>query len=107
MLLKLPSRILANSMCTSRSIFVCSFALLAAACLYGQFESGTVLGTVHDPSGANVANASVTLENTKTAVVLTSKTDSNGNYEFVNVRLGSYHVRVESPGFQTTTTEKI
>ncbi len=104
MLLKLPSRILASSMYTSR-FFIPAFALLAAACLYGQFESGAILGTVHDPSGANVPNATVTLENTKTAVVLTSKTDSNGYYEFVNVRLGSYHVRVESAGFQTTTTE--
>jgi len=68
MLLKLPSRILASSMYSSR-FFIPVFALLAAVCLYGQFESGAILGTVHDPSGASVPNATVTLENTKTAVV--------------------------------------
>jgi len=104
MLLKLPPRILANSMCISRS-FLALFTLLGATCLYGQFDSGAVLGTVHDPSGASVANANVTLENTKTGVAVPAKTDGNGSYEFANVRLGSYHVRVESPGFQTTTTE--
>src|SRR6476661_8280698 len=104
MLLKLPPRILANSMCISRS-FLALFTLLGATCLYGQFDSGAILGTVHDPSGANVANANVILENTKTGVAVPAKTDANGNYEFANVRLGSYHVRVESPGFQTTTTE--
>jgi len=56
MLLKLPPRILANSMCISRS-FLALFTLLGATCLYGQFDSGAVLGTVHDPTGASIANA--------------------------------------------------
>ncbi|HZS54816.1 MAG TPA: TonB-dependent receptor, partial [Bryobacteraceae bacterium] len=76
-----------------------------AALMFAQFESGTVLGTVRDPSGGSVANAQVTLENTKTGVVLQSKTDQNGDYEFVNVRLGAYRVRVEAPGFQTANTD--
>ncbi len=73
--------------------------------LFGQFESGTVLGTVHDPSGANVVGANVTLDNTKTGVALQTKTDSNGDYEFVNARLGTYRVTVEAAGFQTATTD--
>ncbi|HEX4810921.1 MAG TPA: carboxypeptidase-like regulatory domain-containing protein, partial [Bryobacteraceae bacterium] len=36
---------------------------------FGQFESGTVLGSVHDPSGGSVGGAQVTLENTKTGVI--------------------------------------
>jgi hypothetical protein len=73
--------------------------------LFGQFESGTVLGTIHDPSGATMANVSVSLENTKTAVTLKAKTDNNGNYEFINVRLGSYRVTVVARGFETLTTD--
>jgi hypothetical protein len=68
-----------------------------------QFESGTVLGTVRDPSGGSVANAGVTLENVKTGVIFQTKTDASGNYEFPNERLGTYRVRVESPGFRTAT----
>lgn len=81
------------------SIFATSFAL------FGQFESGTVLGTIHDPSGANVVGANVTLDNTKTGVTLQTKTDTNGDYEFVNARLGTYRVTVEAPGFQTASTD--
>ncbi|HEY1948589.1 MAG TPA: TonB-dependent receptor [Bryobacteraceae bacterium] len=81
------------------------FSLLSGSLLFGQFESGTVLGTIHDPSGAAVGNAAISLENTKTAVTLTTKTDNNGNYEFINVRLGSYRVTAEAPGFQTSSTE--
>lgn len=88
-----------------RRISVVALCLLVSGTLsFGQFESGTVLGSVHDPSGGSVGNASVTLENTKTGVVQQSKTEENGDYEFVNVRLGTYRVRVESPGFQTSTT---
>jgi hypothetical protein len=73
--------------------------------LFGQFESATVLGTIRDPSGAAVSNASVNLENVKTGVKLQIKTDSVGNYEFVNQHIGSYRVQVEATGFRTSVTE--
>src|ERR1700760_2771886 len=79
--------------------------LLSGSRLFGQFESATVLGTIHDPSGAAVSNAAITLENTKTAVKLEAKTDNNGNYEFINVRLGSYRITAEAAGFQTSSTD--
>ncbi|HEY3937004.1 MAG TPA: TonB-dependent receptor [Bryobacteraceae bacterium] len=91
--------------CRSRSVCLFFLAALSGAGLFAQFESGTVLGTIHDPSGANVANATVSVEDTKTSVTKSSKTDSNGNYEFINIPLGSYRVRVEASGFQTATTE--
>jgi hypothetical protein len=84
-----------------RALYVC----LAAVPLVAQFESGTVLGTVHDPSNALVAKAKVTLTNLRTGISVETVTDTNGNYEFVNQRLGSYRVRVAEAGFQTAETE--
>jgi hypothetical protein len=84
-----------------RALYVC----LAAVPLVAQFESGTVLGTVHDPSNALVARAKVTLTNVRTGISVETVTDTNGNYEFVNQRLGSYRVRVAEAGFQTAETE--
>jgi hypothetical protein len=84
-----------------RILFVC----LTAAGLFAQFESGTVLGTIHDPSSALVAKATVTLINVRTGISVETVTDANGNYEFVNQRLGSYKIRVAQPGFQTSETE--
>jgi hypothetical protein len=83
----------------------CFFVIGSPSLLLSQFESGTVLGTVHDPSGATVSNAAVTLENTRTGVTVQTKTESSGDYSFVNVRLSTYRIRVEAPGFQTSTTE--
>jgi hypothetical protein len=47
--------------------------------------SGSVVGTVIDPSGAAVPNASVQLTNVGTNASLTATTNSAGEYTFVNV----------------------
>jgi Carboxypeptidase regulatory-like domain/TonB dependent receptor/TonB-dependent Receptor Plug Domain len=78
---------------------------LAAIAVFAQFESGTVLGTIHDPSNALVSKATVTLVNVKTSISVDAVTDANGNYEFVNQRVGTYRIRVAHPGFQTAETE--
>ncbi len=88
-----------------KTLVVCLCLLWQVTLLKAQFESGTVLGTVRDPSGGTVPNASVTLQNVKTGVSLQTQTDANGNYQFVNQRLGTYSARVETTGFQTATAE--
>jgi hypothetical protein len=84
---------------------VSTLLLLSAISALAQFESATVLGTVTDPSSAPVAGASVTLTNVRTGISIKSKTDSSGNYLFVNQRLGSYRVHVEMTGFKTADTD--
>jgi Carboxypeptidase regulatory-like domain/TonB dependent receptor/TonB-dependent Receptor Plug Domain len=75
------------------------FVLSAALC-QAQFESGSVLGTITDPSGNAVANASITLTNVRTNTSQKTKSDNTGNFLFVNQRLGSYRVRAELSGFK-------
>ena len=75
-----------------------------AAMALAQFESGTVLGTITDPANSPISGASVTLTNVRTGVALNAKTDSSGNYLFVNQRLGSYRVRAEMAGFKVSET---
>ncbi len=48
-------------------------------------------------------NASVTLLDVQTGVNYQTRSDANGNYEFVNEHPGTYRVRVEAPGFETAT----
>lgn len=82
-------------------------ALCAASAIvaFAQFESATVLGTVTDPSNLPISGASVTLTNFRTGVSVKSKTDSSGNYQFVNQRLATYRVHVEMTGFKAEDTE--
>src|SRR6266581_282920 len=57
-------------------------ALLAALPAFSQAITAKVSGTVADPSGAVVPNASVTIRNQQTSQARSAKTDGSGGYEF-------------------------
>ena len=58
-----------------------------------------ISGTVLDPSGAVVANASVEIHNAVSGFDRTTTTDSNGNFSFPNVPFNPYHMTVTAAGF--------
>ena len=64
--------------------------------------TGTVIGTVTDPSGAAVTDAAVVLRNKGTNSQATQKTNSAGQYTFVNVTPGEYQLTVKKDGFRTS-----
>ena len=71
-------------------MMVLSMALIPAAIAFAQFDAATVLGAVRDSSGAVVPGATVTLKNTATGIAATTTSDQDGNYQFLNVRVGTY-----------------
>jgi len=74
-----------------------------AALLQAQVDTGSITGTITDPSGAVVSGAKVTLVNQGTGASLTTTTTSDGVYKFSPVRVGTYKLDATSQGFQTTT----
>ena len=76
------------------------FAVLLATTLQAQVDTGTILGTVHDNTGAVVPGASVTIHNEGTSLSQTTKTSGNGTYVFLSLRIGKYSVEAENPGFK-------
>ena len=68
-------------------------------------NSGTILGTVQDPTGAVVPGAAVTILNPVTRYTRTATTDSAGHYRFENLPFNSYHLTVASTGFSTLATD--
>ena len=58
-------------------------------------------GTVRDPTGAVVPQATVTLTNAKTGFKQESRSNSAGTYSLVNISPGSYVVTVSRDGFST------
>ena len=78
---------------------------LALTCLFipraalAQFDAATVLGTVADATGAVVPGATVTLTNVETGITATTAIDRAGNFQFLNVRVGTYSLRGELQGF--------
>jgi hypothetical protein len=76
---------------------------LSGLSLLGQ-TLGEISGTVVDPSGAGVPNSTVNLTNTATNTSRTEQTNEQGLYTFPSVPPGTYNVKVEHPGFKTTTS---
>jgi hypothetical protein len=75
-------------------------ALLPLSWAWAQFDTGTILGTVRDSSGAIVAGASVAVINEGTAARQAMKTTDSGTYTFSPLKIGKYTIEVEHPGFQ-------
>ena len=87
-----------------------SCAVILAACLLlaspiahaqGVGASGTVGGTITDPTGAVVPKGAVTAQDASRGIRLTSDVDSNGQYRFSNLPPGTYDLTAQVPGFQT------
>jgi hypothetical protein len=62
--------------------------------------TGTILGTVTDPSGAVVPNAKITVTNTATKVSFQTVTNSAGDFNAPALNPGTYTVSSEARGFQ-------
>lgn len=75
--------------------------LLSAALVQAQVDTGSITGTVTDPSGAVVSGAKVTMTNEGTGASLSTTTGSDGIYNFSPVRIGSYKLEASAPGFKT------
>ena len=78
-------------------------ALLSSMAVAQNLTNGAVSGTVTDPTGAVIANATVTLKNRATGALQTTHTNTTGYYTFPFVSPGDYAVAVTSSGFQTVT----
>src|ERR1700722_2933790 len=78
------------------------FCLLALTSLaFGQGGTGTITGTVTDPTGLAVAGANVEAKNIETGVVYAGASTAAGNYAIANVPVGTYELTVKVPGFKT------
>src|SRR6476469_578539 len=90
-----------------RSLARSALTAVAAVCLcvsattaFAQVDTGTVLGTIKDGSGAVVSGAKVTLTHEGQSFTLTRMSRPDGTYIFTPIRTGTYVLEVESPGFK-------
>src|SRR5579864_3752628 len=76
-------------------VFFCLAFILQA-----QVDTGTILGTVTDASGAVIPGAKVTIRNEGTSFTQSTTTSASGTYVFTPLRIGTYTVEVEKEGFK-------
>ena len=84
----------------SAIFFPVAFLLQLAALTFAQSgNSGSISGTVADPSGALVPNAAVEITNPVSQYARTAITDKTGKFTFPNVPFNTYHFTATAPGF--------
>ena len=90
-------------------LLVFSILLFCGLCtpLFGQAVSGTILGTVTDPTGATVPNAQVTIVLTGQSVAHSVVTNESGNFTQPDLPPGTYTVTIVAPGFKKDQRENI
>ena len=84
-------------------VFACALAcfLFQGNVVHAQTVS-SITGTITDSSGAVVANATVTVSNDATGVKKTVTSNSAGTYTVTDLLPGTYTVKVEDSGFQSS-----
>ncbi len=82
--------------CSAWSALFVAFALAAVA----QSVSSSLVGTVHDPSGAPVAGAQVMLVSEGTDAVFDTTTNSEGLFRFPVLPAGRYSLTIKTNGFK-------
>jgi len=82
--------------------------LCVSATIYAQGTNlGTLRGTVTDPNGAVIPNASVKITDQTTGLSRDLTTDSEGNYEAAALKAGTYKISISATGFKTTEVDAV
>src|SRR5437016_1974781 len=89
-----------------RTILVLILSVLLAALLNAQ-DTTSLSGSVTDPSGAGVPNATLTLINNDTSARREIRADTEGRYSFQQVQPGHYHVLAKAAGFSDVIVNDI
>lgn len=90
-----------------KALLVLTIVAVVVVPVLAQRFSGDLRGTVTDQSGAVVAGAKVTLTNEATGVSQTTESTSAGVYNFSNLLVGTYTLKIEAKGFAPFANKSI
>ena len=96
--------------CARQALFFFLFCLVLPRAPFAQTPQAApsghrLSGTVLDPSTADVADAHVTLLNSKGTVQASTTTDQSGFFFFDNPPPGKYRIRIRAAGFKDTLVD--
>jgi hypothetical protein len=89
-------------------LFLClTVAILIGQSAFAQTFRGTINGSVQDPTGASIQEASVTATQNDTGLSRSTVSSSSGDFSLPDLPLGIYTVTVTKPGFQELKTTSV
>jgi hypothetical protein len=81
--------------------------ILPALGAYAQYENGSLVGTIHDSSGAAIPNVNVTVVNNETGISTIVTSNGAGDYEVPSLRFGIYTITAKAAGFADAVAKEI
>jgi hypothetical protein len=90
-----------------RLVLVILVVLSLAVGVSAQTFRGSINGTVTDPSGSSVPNATVKATESATGIDHTTTTTTDGAFSFQDIPLGQYKITVTATGFPAYTVDKV
>src|SRR5262249_46496294 len=84
----------------SRAFAICALSLIFSRAVIAS-PTGSIAGSVKDPTGAVVPGVKIGLTNTATNVQVSAISNENGRFEFPQLAPASYSLVAESAGFKT------
>lgn len=105
----LDSKLSRRPLTASRALFAAALTialLVPAAAIHASArnDTGSISGTVHDPSGAVIPAAGVILISSQTQTRVASHTGEDGTFSFPAIPAGRYRLEFAKPGFARTLT---
>src|SRR6266850_992987 len=95
----------------SRSPLIAAMMMLVLSVIsqqiYAQVSKGSVSGSLVDPQGASVPNASIKIVNKGTNETVTVTSDSTGLFRFSLLSIGTYRLEISKTGFNKTIVDNI
>ncbi len=96
-----------NKLFFACNLLVAVLIFLTCFPLQAQYENGSLVGTIHDASGAPLSGAVVTITNTATANTTKTTTNDSGDYEVPSLRVGVYTISASASGFADAVAKNI
>jgi hypothetical protein len=72
-----------------------------------QFDNGSVVGTIHDATGAVLPGANVAITNVATGQVTKATTNASGDYEAPSLHVGVYTIKATDAGYSDAVANNI
>lgn len=96
-----------NDLWLTRLLAIALVALMGGCLTAAQVLTGTITGTVADPTDAVIPGAKVTATDATTGKVWATVSDSQGSFTFTNLPNGFYKVTVEAANFSKFTVPNV
>jgi hypothetical protein len=82
------------------ALALCIACLCFARPLQGQEVSAAITGSVVDPTGASIVDATITAKDTERQTAYTVNSNTAGVFHIPSIPVGTYELKVRAPGFQ-------